>query len=247
MSRTYRKLTTRRGKPRRGKSRFTTLQIAHCNEKPEPYTIKSGIYEEYEYSWTVGPLEEDRIFVSKGTPMAKPEYGYVMRVGYDFIAKKERIYPWYTRTGRYFLDGPVITKTKILKKYLGPNPEYDWNLSTELWMQQRAFDHHRKNSTGARGSNSHRSDKREKVKAIRLDGHSIVHKAKLDFQHMQGGHNTELCEYLWSNEPDEHEEDFEWFYEEDYYDYEDPYDPCDYIDMNDDFWETEYEELHLYH
>jgi hypothetical protein len=226
--------------------------LAHCHEQPEPYTLKPNLTEKRVEVYTVGPSAQDRIYVSKGTPMAKPEMGEVIRT-YTYRNGDQSSWKEIRPTGRYFLEGPVTTKTRKYTAYLGRNPEYDDQAFYRFWDQKWAFKHRRKNYTGARCSNGHRREKHGKVKAIRLEGHSIVHEAKLDFQHMQHGHNTELCEYLWCNEPEEQEEDYECFYDDDWLrepwgyeswddpDYEDPYDPYEFSDNIEEPWDYDWE------
>lgn len=220
MSRTYRKTSTKQGSPRNW-GRRSMAKMDHTKaKKPEPYGIKSGLYELVTETcvvtyggdnpwWTYNLVKWDIEYVNKGTPLAIQEYS----------DNKWMQIP----TGRWYKKPNPQTISRTYRKYLGPNPEFDWDHSSEVNRQELLFDHVHRNRTGGRSRATERYKKRRKSRTRRLEGKEflrtyehedhIVYEDELSYI----DYDQEYYDHVWSAFADTEEI------------------PCDYDDGWDDY------------
>lgn len=230
MSRTYRKTSTKQGSPRNW-GRRSMAKMDHTKaKKPKPYTVKTGLYqrvtEQRETDYACYCPVELRTYVSPGTPQAHEELGPVITWGGAplYICRRE--------PSKWYLVPPNVMTSRTYDKYLGPNPEFDWDYSSEVNRQERLFDHVHRNRTGGRSRAMERYKKRRKSRIRRLEGKEFIrtyeHEDHIIYEH----------ELSYIDDYDEYEDYQNYLYEldrEDYdepeFYYEEPYD-YDYLDWD---------------
>jgi hypothetical protein len=171
MSRTYRKTSTKQGHPRSWDVRHMATMDHTKAKKPKPYTVKSGLYERMTETvvvtygddnpwWTYRLVKWDIEYVNKGTPLAVQEYQ----------GSKWMRLP----TGRWYKKPTPQTVSRTYRKYLGINPDYNWDHQSKVWDAQRLFDHVCRNRTGGRSRATERSIKRYNSRERRLEGKEFI-------------------------------------------------------------------------
>lgn len=236
MSRTYRNTKIKHGKPKHHTSKFTQHQENVKFTKPPKRQNSGRIRKEYTtvtvYSRYDCPVA-DRIYVSKGTPLAITEY-----------ASRYDLYP----TDRYYLLPPPKTVTRVWKQRVYPRYQYeqDWR---DIWDHTWVFKHVHKNKTGARGSNAGISSKKRKVRKIRREGKVTLSMMDAEFPNelrsdvLNQEHEPESyildCWDQWEREYWEDCDNGLWddpyensYFDDDYIEDDDPYDDYIYDDWD---------------
>lgn len=214
MSRTYRKTRTKQGHPRSWGYRSMARKSMHDTSKPQPYTVPSGLYQRVteqrviQYDRYCCP-ENERIYVTKGTPQAIQELDIYWRA-----------------TGRYYLVPPPKTVERTFRKYLGPNPEFNWEERYKVWEQERIFDHVHRNRTGRRGSGK-QFQKRSDRRASRREHKPDIRCPELIYPYLNKTSWYIKGSYLSFDYEDEDdwEDDYDW-----------------YCDMLEEYWAYQYDD-----
>lgn len=218
MSRTYRKTTRRNHSSRNWRSRHMAQFDHNKAEYVKPYLVPRNLYEmvteTYETAYQFYCPIELRTYVSQGTPHAIEELGAIItwfRVGWQTIARRE--------PSKWYLVPPSETKTRIVKKYAGPNPEYEDHDWYERWQREHLFNFVRKNDTGSRKYKTTRDfERRQKSRKAR---HAAKHFIKNYIHEDHVADEPVICDdYMF-----------------------DDYDPCDFYDdcHDDDYINHDYE------
>lgn len=205
MSRTYRKTSRRNHSSRNWRSRHMAQFDHKKAEYVKPYLVPRNLYEmvteTYETAYQSYCPVELRTYVPQGTPHAIEELGTIIAwswVGSEFIPRRE--------PSKWYLVPPNETKTRIVRKYVGPNPEYedyDWY---ERWQREHLFNFVRKNDTGSRKYKTTRDfERRQKSRKARHEAKQFIK------NYIHEDHVADEPVYDWG-------------------DLYDDYDPCDFYD-----------------